>query len=424
MATAATPSKPTEYEKVKRTTKTVYFFKDPEYGIDQKSKEVFTNTDKEIHYPLPFKGEDKYTNIRKFTYIGFAGKLPVGVIKVFSWGYGFTSILWPLIEYLNDLPINEVIIEKGGPIRMDLTGGVLYLSEVPLQTLNTAFTSLRSKQKEERKRTTQHYLHGFFPKEVPASPKNYTAGSLAAALLEWGNALTEFSDADKKAIKDLFDKLTVMPQFFSEANLAKTKEIIDNKFIEAALAEFDLLMAVSNDTKGLEKRWQAYLKTHSWIFSTLFSQPVILHQDEAYVGGKTLDNKDGKYNDFLIKSGLSNNVSFVEIKTHLTGIVEGSPYRGSDVFAITKDLSGCIGQVLNQRDNFQKEYYAITKKRTDVQTFNSKALVVIGKYNALSQDQKGAFELFRSNSKDVEILTFDELRAKIASLLKIMTGKK
>src|SRR5690606_18195338 len=151
--------------------------------------------------------------------------------------------------------------------------------------------------------------------------------------------------------------------------------------------------------------------------------PVILHQDEAYVGGNTISNKGGKYNDFLIKGGLSSNVSFVEIKTHLTNLMQMSSYRGDNVFASSNELSGCISQVLNQRDQFQKSYFVLMQGKNDVQTFTPKALVLIGNYSALTQSQRGSFELFRSNSKDVEIITFDELRIKIESLLKIITGK-
>lgn len=108
--------------KDKNGNKNYLFFKDPEHGIDQKSKEICAKEDKEVHYPLSFKGEDKYTNIKKFTYVGFAGKLPVGVYRSFSRGYEFSGVLWPLIEHLNILPIKEVVIEKGESSRMDLTG--------------------------------------------------------------------------------------------------------------------------------------------------------------------------------------------------------------------------------------------------------------------------------------------------------------
>jgi len=414
--------KPEEYLKVTQKTKEIYFFKDLENKIDQKSREVFLNEDKEVHFPTPFRGKNTYEHIQKFTFLGFNKKLPVGVYKVFTFGYGFTKTMRPIRDFLDNLKITEVVIEKNGRVALDLKKGVLYLSDDKLTELNTAFSSLNDKQKVERERASHQYLHDYFPAEIPAPTKSYTSGALAATLIDWGSSINEFSDADKTAIKELFEKLTLLPNFFSDTSLARTKEVIDNKFIQSALDDFDKIYVITSDTKGLEKKWQSFLKKHSWIFSTLFAQPVILHEDEAYVGGNTISNKGGKFNDFLIKGGLSSNVSFVEIKTHLTEILQTAPYRGDDVFAASKELSGCMSQVLNQRDHFQKSFYTLTHGNVDVQAFSPKTLILIGRYEALTKKQKGAFELLRNNSKDVEILTFDELRAKIESLLTIMTG--
>jgi len=82
-----------------------------------------------------------------------------------------------------------------------------------------------------------------------------------------------------------------------------------------------------------------------------------------------------------------------------------------------------MAQVLNQRDNFQKEFYALkakSRKNGNFETFNSKCIVLIGNLADLDDDQRYSFELSRSNSKDVEILTFDELKTKIESLQKLL----
>jgi len=418
------PVKPSEYAKGKTKIKETFFFKDDDYGVDRLCRENFIATDKIVHYPTPFRGKDKYTSIKKFIYIGFGGKLPVGVNKVFTFGFGFTKTLSPLINYLNEnYDFQEVIVEKNGSNIMDIAGKKLHLTESSLQMLNASFSALKSKHDEEKIRAVNQNLHNLFPTVVPVPTKKYIPGLLTSALAEWGNSLSEFNDSDKNSIKDLFDKLTMLPKFFDEKNLSKTKEIIDNKFIQAAIDEFDIMLASKKDTPTLEKKWQAFLKKNSWIFSTLFAQPVLLYKDEAYVGGKSIDNHNGKYNDFLIKNGLSDNVSFVEIKTHLTQLMEDKPYRGTDVFSPSKDLSGAMSQVLNQRDHFQKEFYSLAYKAKDVQTFNSKALIIAGQLGSMSAQQKSAFELMRSNSKDIELITFDELRTKVEGLLKLMTGK-
>ncbi len=411
-------------------TKKIYNYIDTDKKIDQLSREVFTNKKLIIHYPRGFDGGPKYKTIKSFHFIGFKKEkdFPVGIFKSENYGWGFTRTLNPFAEYLdNNFDFEEVIIEKEGKLLADVEKKRLYLNESSLIQLNQAFKSIFSKHKAEIDFTVKVNGHSLFPDVIDKPEKTYVSDALANSLASWGNDIEEFSDADKNAIKDLFDKLSVGTDFLSDEALAKTKELIDSKYIQSILKKYKELMALKTDGESLEKQWQFFLKENNWIFSSIFAQPVILFQREAYVGGKTIDNQNGKFNDFLIKNSLSDNVSFLEIKTHKTKLLEKIPYRGDDVFSATKDLTGCIVQVLNQRDNFQKEFYAVkgkTKTKGNFETFNSKCVVLIGSTKDLDENQKYAFELFRSNSRDVEILTFDELQLKIESLQKILSAKK
>jgi hypothetical protein len=407
--------------------KSVYHYVDPDEKIDQLSREVYKTEDTEVHYPRGFKGGAKYELIEKIIYKGFKKKLPVGIIKSVSFGYGFTKTLNPVAYWLEEeFQIKTVIIDKTGPSSIDKKNFTIHLNEQSLIDLQGSLSSVFKKNRAELNLAVRTSLNQLFPKVVAKPPKTYSTDSLAISLSNWGNDITEFSNKDKNAIKDLFEKLSVKTDFLTQAALAKTKEVIDNKYIADTLVKFKSFMTKTTHTPGLEKKWQTFLKQHSWIFSSIFAQPIVLFQDEAFVGGRALDNKNGKLNDFFIKNHLSNNVSFLEIKTHLTSLLDSKPYRGSDVFSTTKDLSGAIVQVLNQRDNFQKEFYSLKEKSSHlgiVETFNSKSIVLMGQLSKLSKPQKAAFELFRSNSKDVEIITFDELQAKIESLQSLISPK-
>jgi hypothetical protein len=260
---------------------------------------------------------------------------------------------------------------------------------------------------------------------VKSGKRKYIANSIASALSSWEQSLDEFSDKDKQSVKDLFDKLSLTDGFFSTETLLKTKETVDATYIDDVIAQFEVMMAQKKETKTLEKKWQAFLKKHSWIFSYIFSFPIILLEDEAYVGGKSLSNKDGKVTDFIVKNDLTDNVAFIEIKTHRTELLrKGTPYRGTNVFAMSSDLTGGITQVLNQRDNFQK-HFATHKMNSDVsfESFNSKCVVLMGSLSNLGRKEIPSFELFRSNSKDVEILTFDELLDRFKNIKTLMAGK-
>ncbi|MDI9857953.1 Shedu immune nuclease family protein [Flectobacillus roseus] len=406
-------------------TKKIFYYQDTTAKIKQISSEIFKKIDQIIHYPRGYEGGNKYKTIQKFIFKEFNGKLPIGVVKSVTYGWGFTKTLNPFAYYIDEnYDFEEVVIEKGGKVLFDIANKKLFLNEESLEKLHSAFSSIFKKNKDEVDFVLKTNLHSLFPTDIPTPPKTYIANALATSLASWGNEIDEFSDADKNAIKELFDKLSISTDFLTKDALAKTKEIVDNKYIQETLKKYKELMALKTDSESLEKQWQEFLKDNSWIFSSIFAQPVILYKREAYVGGKTIDNQNGKFNDFLIKNSLSDNVSFLEIKTHKTKMLEKTAYRGEDVFSATKDLTGCIVQVLNQRDNFQKEFYAIKgKSKGSFETFNSKCVVLIGSTKDLDEKQRYSFELFRSNSKDVEILTFDELLTKIESLQKVLAKK-
>jgi hypothetical protein len=124
-----------------------------------------------------------------------------------------------------------------------------------------------------------------------------------------------------------------------------------------------------------------------------------------------------------VKNSLSDNVSFLEIKTHKTQLLENTPYRGNDVFSATKELTGCINQVLNQRDKFQKTYANLRlESDKEFETINSSCVVLVGAMEALTKKQRYSFELLRSNSRDVDIITFDEVKKKIELLKSVISG--
>lgn len=411
-------------EKLKKETATLklYYYYDTEAGIEQQSKVEYKKKDLIVHFPRGFDGGEKYRTIKKFIFVGFKGKLPVGIVKSVNFGYGFTKKLNPFAYHINDTyDFEEVIVEKNGQTKIDISGKKLYLSDNSLQRLHDAFDVIYKKNNLETKNLLDNLLFELFPNTIEKPEATYIPNTISNSLASWGHSLDEFSKSDKESILQLFDKLSLTQDFLTNESLSKTKEIVDSKYIKEILEKYEELMALVTDGDALEKKWQNFLKTNSWIFSSIFAQPVILYKDEAYVGGKNIDNQNGKFNDFLIKNSLSDNVSFLEIKTHKTKLVENTPYRGEDVFSATKDMTGCIAQVLNQRDNFQKEFYQTkVKSKADFETFNSKCVVLIGSISDLDENKKYSFELFRSNSRDVEIITFDELQTKIKSLQTIM----
>lgn len=176
-----------------------------------------------------------------------------------------------------------------------------------------------------------------------------------------------------------------------------------------------------NMDNNKEEFWQSEIFTkYNWVLSQLFSKPIILFQDKAFLGGKSIDSKEGTIIDYIYKNSLSGNVMLFEIKTPLTELMVEKEYR-SGVHSISYELSGSLSKTLTYKDTLQKSYFQQSHNSEDAfNVFNPKALIIAGQLNKLSDTQKKSFELYRRELKDIEIITYDEILEKINNLINVM----
>jgi len=172
-----------------------------------------------------------------------------------------------------------------------------------------------------------------------------------------------------------------------------------------------------------EEFWQVTLAQNPFVFSQVFSFPVIVIEDKAYVGGKGVENKGGNILDFLCANHLTTNVALVEIKTPKTKLL-GSQYRG-DIFNVSSEVSGAMIQVSNYRDSLCKEYDRLVNESGKYyEVFSPKCMVILGnaKGELTTKRQRKSLELFRNGLKDVDIITLAELFGKVEMLLNLLEG--
>ena len=132
----------------------------------------------------------------------------------------------------------------------------------------------------------------------------------------------------------------------------------------------------------------------------------------------------GKRVDALMRTrGLISSLCFIEIKTHRTPLLShGEPYR-VECWAISDELSSSISQI---QKTVQKAIKSI-QTRLEIQSnegdptgqvaflYQPKAYVVIGSLgeflteHGVNEQKFSSFELFRRNTVNPEIITFDEL---------------
>lgn len=188
-------------------------------------------------------------------------------------------------------------------------------------------------------------------------------------------------------------------------NLGRT---VDLSKLDQLLSEWD-----ANEDNNDEDFWQDLLKRNAWVFSQLTGSPVVLLQEKAYVGGKGVSNTGGGQVDYLLANELTENVALVEIKTPGASLCDNE-YRNR-AYSPGEDVVGGVVQVLTYRDTFMREIQNLRQNAETFQAYDPRCFLIVGQIASLGRnaDAVRSFELFRAAQSGVQILTFDEVRARL-----------
>ncbi len=167
-----------------------------------------------------------------------------------------------------------------------------------------------------------------------------------------------------------------------------------------------------------EKVWQHFFSQNEWIFGYgLDYRFEGVLQKEFYASGPDADGKDSVISDFLL--GDNKFTTFVEIKKPSTPLF-GKDKNRSKSWSLSDDLINGVSQILEQKASGQLRFvgdnYVEGGKKISNKSFDSKVILVIGDWNRLDaandrEDsiKKKTFELYRRDSRNIKMLTFDEL---------------
>lgn len=175
-----------------------------------------------------------------------------------------------------------------------------------------------------------------------------------------------------------------------------------------------------------EALWQQFFEKNPWIFgyglSYVYSSGLDEKRLEQVVRGYHVA-QSGKRVDALLKSkALASTLCFVEIKTHKTQLLGNTAYR-SGCWSPSDELSGAVAQVQGTVSYAGETIFGkLSLTDTDgfptseeVFNFHPRSFVVIGSLSQLcgehgvNQEKLRSFELYRRNTFQPEIITFDEL---------------
>jgi hypothetical protein len=240
-------------------------------------------------------------------------------------------------------------------------------------------------------------------------------------------SLAEFLDADISDAAPLIAKfikwLSTSPQAAATAQRLvdlNPNQLPDlNARVGLALLKDTLSKWRQNASNADEGEWQDLLEDRTHVLSQVFSYPLVIINSKPYLGGKGLDNKGGKFADFLAANAITHSAVIIEIKTPITPLLASREYR-DDVYPFSEELSGAIAQVLNQRRAFLEHHASLASESPFVVSAAGVCcLVVAGNIGNQLKDKrfKENFELQRQALHGVTVVTYDELFRKIEDLI-------
>lgn len=211
--------------------------------------------------------------------------------------------------------------------------------------------------------------------------------------------------------------------------IISSKDIVNTAFRKRGLQIFSDLITESEywknyaEANGLnkhseEKVWQYFFEKNQWIFGYgLDYRYQEILQREVHLSDAELDGTNTVIGDYLLGDNFF--TTFVELKKPSTSLFANKGNR-SNSWKLSNDLIESVSQILEHKASgliqLNSNQY-LNGEPLKQKAFDSKVILIIGNWRELDSSKstqekeikKKTFELFRRDSRNIEILTFDEL---------------
>jgi hypothetical protein len=187
--------------------------------------------------------------------------------------------------------------------------------------------------------------------------------------------------------------------------------------VEEYWREFAMNEGISDHSE--ERVWQHFFAKNDWIFGYGLDyrfQGIL--QKEFFASEVQADGSEGVITDYLL--GDSRFCTFVEIKRPSTPLFGKSKNR-SNSWSLSPELIDAVSQILEQKASGQLRFesgnlFDESGNRIVQKAYDARVVLIVGDWRQIEQEKdlvksikEKTFELFRRDSRNIEILTFDEL---------------
>lgn len=342
--------------------------------------------------------------------------LPPTFTKDYDYGLGFAKAYRFIVNAVEGLTnCTEIFISGQRQTEADQDKKVFYISTSDFETVRKLLNSATNMSQTATRSVKQAETYNFFAQklgqpEIPIKIGRSPLRKLITTVVQEGGKIL-LDEEQEEVIEVIENNIKSISQNKPE-KLARLQHEIDLVNLEVLIDKFEAMLTTESD----EEVWQEFLNGNPFILSLAFGYPIIKVQEKASIGGRKISGSGEKITDFLVKNSMTSNTALVEIKTPKAKLLNKEEFRGG-VFVPSAILSGSINQVLDQKYQFEREISRIKDNSGifDIKSYSVHCCLVIGTMPSEDNQQK-SFELFRGNSKDIEIITFDELLEKLKNL--------
>lgn len=345
--------------------------------------------------------------------------LPEVFIENYNYGLGFLKKYNQIASFIETSGAKHLYIMKRQPTSYDRESEVMIINDKDLRTLQKNIDKI-SARASKISSSTKHDVVAELLLEFIGS-KGYPVNSEKTNVNERISklALQPLKEVNRQRQKEAIEIVTANSRKMLQEQpdkLVKLRNDIDLVSLDGLITKFTVML--KDDLE--EFRWQRLFEENPFILNMAFGVPIIKVHHQAYVGGRKIAGGGDKITDFLVKNSISNNAAIIEIKKPGTRLLGTATYR-EDVYSPSSELSGAINQLLDQIYKFQKNIASLKEESGiyNIETYSVDGVLLIGRSLEIKSQRK-SFELFRGNSKNIIIITFDELLEKLKQLRTFM----
>ena len=342
--------------------------------------------------------------------------LPPMFTKDYDYGLGLASPYRCIIDAIEGIcDCEEVLISAQRDTEIDYTNGIFCVSRDDFERMRKSLNSTTNLGRRAVASVKASLIHNFLADRVNVAKVSLSIGrhplrqKMTKYIDNGGRILTKHEA--EQVLGAITENIVSISQETPQ-KLVRLQRDIEIVNLERLILRFEEMMTATSK----ESEWQQFFEGNPFILNMAFGYPIVVVQERASVGGRAFSRRGEKFTDFLVKNSMTNNAAIVEIKTPAAKLLNAKAYRG-ELFVPSIELSGGINQALDQKHQFERQIVHLKDniRGHELETYAIQCCLIIGRVPE-EDGMLRSFELFRNNSKDVEIITFDELGAKLRSL--------